>query len=117
MLTGMSKLPERCVPCEGGVEAIGEAAARELVTEHVPEWTLEFPRIRRTFELKDFRKALAWTNRVGMLAEEEGHHPDFHVTDWNRVTLELWTHAIGGLSDNDFVLAKKIDALWRHDTR
>lgn len=113
----MTDLPTRCVPCEGGVPAIDEPRARALAREHTPEWTLEFPHLRRTFVLPDFRKALAWTNRVGMLAEEEGHHPDFHLTSWNRVTLDLWTHAIDGLSENDFVLARKIDALWRHDAR
>ena len=111
----MSELPKRCVPCEGGVPAIDEQRARALVREHTPEWTLEYPHLVRTFVLPDFRKALAWTNRVGMLAEEEGHHPDFHLTGWNRVTLDLSTHAIAGLSENDFVLAKRIDALWRRD--
>ena len=108
----MAQLPQRCVPCQGGLEPIDPAAAEELRREHVPEWTLDPPRIRRRFRLKDFRRALAWVNRVGMLAEEEQHHPDVHLTGWNRVELELWTHAIGGLHANDFVLAKKIDALW-----
>jgi len=65
--------------------------------------------------MKDFRAALAWVNRVGMLAEEEGHHPDFHIRSWNQVELVLWTHAVGGLSVNDFVLARKIDALATKD--
>lgn len=113
----MSELPKQCEPCKAGMPAISEPKARELAQEHIPEWTLEFPRLRRTFVLPHFRKALAFTNRIGMLAEEEGHHPEFHLTGFNKVTLELWTHAIEGLSENDFVLAKKIDALWRHDTR
>jgi 4a-hydroxytetrahydrobiopterin dehydratase len=113
----MNDLPTKCVPCEGGVPMISEERAGELAREHVPEWTLEHPRLRRTFVLGDFRRALAFTNRVGMLAEQEGHHPDFHITGWNRVTLELWTHAIGGLSENDFVLARKIDELWRRARR
>src|SRR5262245_14609429 len=91
--------------------ALDLAAARERHAL-VPEWTLEFPRLRREFRLADFRAALAWTNRVGMLAEEEQHHPDIHITGWNHVELVLWTHAAGGLSDNDFVLARKIDELW-----
>lgn len=78
---------------------------------HVPAWTLDHPRLRRAFELPDFRAALAWVNRVGMLAEEHQHHPDFHLTGWNRVELVLWTHAVGGLHENDFVLARAIDAL------
>ncbi len=113
----MTQLPSKCVPCEGGVPPIPLEQARALRREHVPEWSLEYPRLRRTFELKSFRQALAFTNRVGMLAEEEGHHPDFHLTGWNKLTLELWTHAIDGLSDNDFVLAKKIDELWAQGLR
>ncbi len=107
----MVELPPKCVPCHGGIPSLDRAAAAERA-ELVPGWTLDFPRLRRTFALKDFRAALAWVNRVGMLAEEQGHHPDFHLTGWNKVELELWTHAVGGLSDNDFVLAKKIDELW-----
>jgi 4a-hydroxytetrahydrobiopterin dehydratase len=107
----MVELPEHCAPCEGGTTPLDLAAARERLAL-VPRWQLDFPRIQRTFRLSDFRAALAWINRVGMLAEEEGHHPDVHLTGWNRVELVLSTHAIGGLSDNDFVLARKIDALW-----
>lgn len=110
----MDELPSRCVPCEGGVPPLTEDQARERHAL-VPAWTLEFPRLRRSFELKNFRQALAWVNRVGMLAEEEGHHPDFHLTGWNRVELVLWTHAVDGLSDNDFVMAHKIDALAERD--
>lgn len=107
----MSGLPERCVPCRTGTPAL-ERAAAEARHAHVPEWTLDFPRLKRSFVLKDFRDALAWINRVGMLAEEEQHHPDFHLTGWNKVELVLWTHAAGGLHDNDFVMARKIDELW-----
>lgn len=104
-------LPDRCVPCAKGTPALDLDAARALHAE-VPEWTLDFPRLRRTFRCKDFRGALAWVNRVGMLAEEEQHHPDFHLTGWNQVELVLWTHAANGLHANDFVLARKIDELW-----
>lgn len=110
----MEELPGKCVPCEGGIPAM-ERAEAELRVRQIPEWELDFPRISREFQLKDFRAALAWVNRVGMLAEEEGHHPDFHITGWNHVELVLWTHAVGGLSLNDFVLATKIDALARRD--
>ena len=107
----MSELPAKCVPCEGGIPALDESDARAKHAEHCSGWTFEFPRLRRTFGFVDFRAALRFVNRVGMLAEEEGHHPDFHLTGWNSVELVLWTHAVEGLSDNDFVLAKKIDAL------
>jgi len=108
----VTALPERCVPCRGGVAPLDREAAEALRREHVPAWTLDGSRIRRDFRPRDFRRALAWVNRVGMLAEEEQHHPDIHLTGWNRVRLELWTHAIDGLHANDFVLASKIDALW-----
>ena len=104
-------LPDHCVPCAQGAPALSLDEARARI-EYVPEWTLDFPRLRRTFRLKDFRAALAWTNRVGMLAEEEQHHPDFHLTGWNLLELVLWTHVAGGLTDNDFVLARRIDGLW-----
>ena len=105
-----ASIPEGCVPCSGGVEALSEEQARAFQAE-VPEWELAFPRLRRTFELKDFRQALAWVNRVGMLAEQQAHHPDLHIRNWNEVEIELYTHKIEGLSINDFVLAKKIDGL------
>lgn len=108
---GSRPLASSCVPCAKGTPALALAAARERHAL-VPEWTLDFPRLRRTFCCKDFRAALAWTNRVGMLAEEEQHHPDIHLTGWNQVELVLWTHVAGGLHDNDFVLARKIDELW-----
>jgi len=109
-------LPAHCEPCTGTTPALTptEASAHHA---HVPAWTLDYPRLRRTFALPDFRAALAWTNRVGMLAEEERHHPDFHITSWNQVELVLWTHAVGGLSLNDFVLARCIDELWERSRR
>lgn len=87
-------------------EAEAQAHAQDLVG-----WTLEYPKLRRSDTLSDFRAALAWINRVGMLAEQENHHPDFHLTGWNKVELVLWTHVIDGLSLNDFALARKISDL------
>lgn len=107
----MSGLPAHCEPCTGKTPALTRAQA-EASHAHVPAWTLDHPRLRRTFTLPDFRAALAWMNRVGMLAEEEQHHPDFHLTGWNRLELVLWTHTVDGLSTNDFVLARRIDELW-----
>jgi 4a-hydroxytetrahydrobiopterin dehydratase len=105
------KSPEHCEPCTGATPALTTAEV-EARLALVPQWTLDAPRIVRRFTLPDFRAALAWINRVGMLAEEEQHHPDFHLTSWNQVELVLWTHTVGGLSENDFVLAKRIDELW-----
>jgi len=85
--------------------------------ERVPAWSFDAdpPRLRRAFKLRDFRKALAWVNRVGMLAEQANHHPDFHLTGWNRVELVLWTHTAGGVTEGDIALAREIDALARAD--
>ena len=110
----MPDLPDKCEPCEGGVPALDAGAVQAHLVD-APHWKLDGKKIRRAFSMKDFRAALAWVNRVGMLAEEEAHHPDFHITGWNRVELVLWTHEIDGLSINDFVLARKIDALAKKD--
>ena len=109
------KLAERrCVPCEGGTPPLTREAAERLLPE-VPGWTLvelEDGRLalRRTLKFKDFKGAWAFFDRVAELAEREGHHPDFLIR-WNRVTLTLTTHAIRGLSENDFILAAKVNAL------
>ena len=110
----MEELPEHCVPCRGDSDAMSTGTAQAYMQD-LPHWTLDFPVLRRRFVLADFRKALAFTNRVGMLAEEEGHHPDIHITGYKHVELALTTHAVGGLSVNDFVLARKIDALAAKD--
>ncbi len=112
----MSKqLPERCAPCDGSSSAFVLGVAETHHREWVPGWNLDYPKLRRQFECPNFRAALAFVNRVGMLAEEEGHHPDIHITGWNKVELVLWTHTVGGLSVNDFVLARKVDELVAKD--
>ena len=102
----------KCVPCEGGVPhyAPHEAAAQ---VQLLPLWQLthEGTRIRREFTLPDFRTAIKLLNNVAALAERERHHPDLHLESYRRVWIEIYTHAIGGLSSNDFVLAAKIDAI------
>lgn len=110
----MDPLPRKCVPCEGGISPLGDDEAQERALL-VPKWGLADARISRSFVLENFRAALAWVNRVGMLAEEHAHHPNFHIRSWNQVELVLWTHAVDGLTDNDFVLARAIDALAEKD--
>ncbi len=107
----MELAKKKCLPCEGGVKPLSAEAAGKLASE-VPDWkvTVEPPRVSREFKFKDFKRAMKFVNRVADLAEEEGHHPDIHV-HWNRVELVLWTHDIGGLSENDFIVAAKVDAL------
>jgi len=101
----------KCVACEGGVTKLTEGDARAFLT-HTPSWTLaeDFGSIRREFTFKDFKEALAFTNKVGEIAESEGHHPDLTL-GWGKVGITLTTHAIGGLSENDFIVAAKVDVL------
>lgn len=100
---------KRCVPCEGGVEKLSPEAA-EALRVGVPSWRIEDGKLRRTRVLPDFAAAMRFLVRVAEIAEAEGHHPDFSV-HYDRVDFTIWTHAIGGLSENDFILAAKIDAL------
>lgn len=104
----------RCVPCEGDVDPLTDEQIRDYLTQ-VPEWTVvEDPAVKkleRTYSFDDFAAALAFTNRVGEAAEEQGHHPVL-TTTWGRVTVTWWTHAIGGLHENDFVMAAKTDELY-----
>jgi len=100
---------KKCVPCEGGTAPLGDGQACSLV-ERVPGWELRDTSLVRTFRFRDFLGSMAFVNSVAEVAEAEGHHPDIHVS-WNRVTLTLTTHAIGGLSENDFILAAKVSAL------
>jgi 4a-hydroxytetrahydrobiopterin dehydratase len=101
-----------CMPCEGGTAPMTGAEAEALLAQ-VPGWQLidgESLKIARSIKRKDFAQAMALVNSIAQLAEAEGHHPDFCVS-WNRVRLELFTHAIGGLSNNDFIMAAKINEL------
>ena len=105
----MSDLAQRhCVPCEGGTPPLRLDQIAEMLVQ-VPDWTVEDGQLVRDIKCKNFRAALALVNRMGDLAEAEGHHPDMCIHAWNRVKVQLSTHAIGGLSDNDFILAAKID--------
>ncbi len=103
---------KKCVPCEGGVPKLTPEQAREHLTA-VPKWKLvkDGERIRREWVVKDFVTGLDFFQRIGKVAEEEQHHPDLHLEGYRNVAVEIWTHAIGGLSENDFILAAKIDEL------
>jgi 4a-hydroxytetrahydrobiopterin dehydratase len=100
---------KHCIPCEGGVPRLGPDEVRQLLAQ-LDGWEVRDGRLRKTYTFRDFRQAMAFLQRLADVAEAEGHHPDFCV-HYNRVDLELWTHAIDGLSENDFILAAKIDAL------
>jgi 4a-hydroxytetrahydrobiopterin dehydratase len=101
---------KHCVPCKGGVPPL---AGRELemLGKQVPEWkVIDGHHISRTFTFPDFVKALAFVNKVGDLAEEQGHHPDI-LLSWGKAVVTTWTHKIDGLTESDFILAAKIDRL------
>jgi len=102
---------KKCTPCEGGTPPLNGEKVGEYLKQ-IPEWTLAEgkKKISRTFKFKNFKEAMAFLNKVALIAEEEGHHPDIHLS-YNKLTLELWTHAIKGLSENDFIVAAKIDSL------
>lgn len=101
----------RCVPCEGEVPALTSEQVTPLL-EQLEGWTVEeksgHPQLAKAFKFRDFVQAVDFVNHITPVAEAEGHHPDLLVT-WGRVRVQLWTHAAGGLTENDFVLAAKID--------
>jgi len=103
---------KKCVACEGGIPPLTREEIAEFQPQ-VPKWEVAGNglSITRQFSFKDFKQALAFVNKVGALAEEEGHHPDITLFQYKHVLISLWTHAIGGLSENDFILAAKIDTL------
>jgi 4a-hydroxytetrahydrobiopterin dehydratase len=101
---------KQCVPCRGGVPPL---KGKELasIERNVPNWTVASEHhLRREFRFPDFKQALDFVNRVGALAEEQGHHPDIQLA-WGKAEITLWTHKIDGLSESDFIMAAKIDRL------
>jgi 4a-hydroxytetrahydrobiopterin dehydratase len=104
---------DKCTACRRDSPRVTEAEIQELRPQ-IPEWTFRevdgIARLERVFRFSNFAQALEFTNRVGALAEEEGHHPAI-LTEWGKVTISLWTHKIRGLHRNDFIMAAKIDAL------
>ena len=111
-MTAAELTRKRCAPCEGDVQPVSAEQVRVFLAD-LPAWNLttDRKRIRREWRVKDFLTALDFFHRVGRLAEDEGHHPDLHLVGYRNVTIEIWTHGLGGLSENDFILAAKIDTL------
>jgi 4a-hydroxytetrahydrobiopterin dehydratase len=103
---------KHCQPCEGGVEKLTASQTEPLLAQ-VPQWRLceSADGIERKIKFRDFISAMAYLNRVAEIAEDEQHHPDLHLTGYRHVRIEITTHAIGGLSENDFILAAKIDEI------
>jgi len=100
----------RCKPCEGGVDPCTLAEA-EAQLGQLTGWYLthDGQRIRKDWAVKHFMAGMDFFHKVAEVAEADGHHPDLHIEGYRNVSIELWTHAIGGLSENDFILAAKID--------
>lgn len=109
----MSIVEEKCVACRRDAPKVTVEEQAALMPQ-IPEWSIVdrdgVPRLERLFTFPDFASALAFTNRVGALAEEEGHHPAL-LTEWGRVHVSWWTHKIRGLHRNDFICAARTDAL------
>jgi 4a-hydroxytetrahydrobiopterin dehydratase len=108
----MSLAEKNCVPCRGGVPPLAGAGLDNLKAQ-VPGWeVVDGHHLSRSYAFPDFRTALDFVNRVGATAEEQGHHPDIYLS-WGKVGITTWTHKIDGLTESDFILAAKIDALPR----
>ena len=108
----MSTLAEKeCVPCKGGVPRLEGEELNRMARELGGGWrVIDGHHLEKEYKFPDFRQALAFTNRVGELAENQGHHPDIYLT-WGKVKLQVWTHQINGLTESDFILAAKADKL------
>ncbi len=107
----MTDLASRtCVPCRGGVPALKGKELEELKRK-LPEWeVVNEHHLHKTFTFPDFVKALGFVNRVGELAEQQGHHPDIFLA-WGKAEITIWTHKVDGLTESDFILGAKIDQL------
>ena len=108
----MKKLGElQCIPCEGGTPPLSEEQIQEYLVELKGEWVVQDgKKITKTFRFKDFAESMRFVNDIAAVAEKEGHHPNIKIV-YNKVIVELTTHVMKGLSQNDFVVAAKIDAL------
>jgi 4a-hydroxytetrahydrobiopterin dehydratase len=101
---------KQCVPCRGGVPPLKGKELQEILT-NVPEWNaVDEHHLTREYKFADFKQALDFVNKVGAVAEEQGHHPDILLA-WGRAGITLWTHKINGLTESDFIMAAKIDRL------
>jgi 4a-hydroxytetrahydrobiopterin dehydratase len=101
---------KHCAPCEGGIPALTRDQIQTLAPS-IPQWTLtpDGKRLRREWRVRDFMAGLGFFQQIAQIAETEDHHPDLHLVGYRNVAVEIWTHAVGGLTENDFILAAKID--------
>jgi 4a-hydroxytetrahydrobiopterin dehydratase len=105
-------LSKKCVPCEGGLPPLARSEAEALL-EGASGWSLDADakRISKSWIVKNFMAGVDFFTKVAALAEDEGHHPDLHLEEYRHVSIVIWTHAVGGLTENDFILAAKINQL------
>jgi 4a-hydroxytetrahydrobiopterin dehydratase len=110
--THQELIGKHCASCEGDIPSLAPQQVNSYLIA-LPNWNLtaDGKRIRREWRVKDFLTALDFFARIGQIAEAEDHHPDLHLVGYRNVAVEIWTHALGGLSENDFILAAKIDTL------
>ena len=105
----------KCVPCEGNVRPLGERKAAELLEKLGGGWKIVkkplAPQLQKTFKFKNFAHAVAFVNITAQIAESQSHHPNIYIFGWNKVRIELYTHAIRGLHKNDFIMAAKINVI------
>ena len=108
----MSLLDKKCVPCQGGEPTLTDSEIEKYLSELNAGWRVvkeEPKKIVKTFEFKNFKEAISFVNKVADLAESEGHRPNIYIHSYKKVRIESWTHKIGGLHQNDFILASKIE--------
>ena len=101
---------KRCVPCEGGTPPLVEDKVKQLLPQ-VPGWELEEGKLVRRFKFQNFKEAIAFVNKVADLAEAENHHPNISIFGYRNVKLTFYTHAINGLSENDFIMSAKVNKI------
>lgn len=108
----MSLSEKNCIPCQGGIPPLNQEEAEHLLAQ-TPGWSLiqDGTRLERRFSFKSFAAALEFVNRVGEISEQEGHHPDICL-GWGYANVVYYTHKIGGLHENDFVMAAKVNELY-----
>ncbi len=107
----MDLTQKKCIPCEAGTPPLKKDEVEKYLSQLKTSWeVLENTKIKKKFIFKDFKKAMEFVNKVAEIAETESHHPDIYIF-YSKVEIELWTHAIGGLSENDFIMASKIEEI------
>jgi 4a-hydroxytetrahydrobiopterin dehydratase len=105
----MNLSKKRCVPCEGNIKKFSNKVIKNYLKK-IKNWKYKNNKIYKEFKFKDFKETLKFVNKVSNISEKEGHHPNIYFT-WGKCKIEVYTHAINGLSENDFILAAKIDEL------